>query len=454
MSLVVIRYRRPERAWAWLAVMFGLPWIGLVLYVLYGGQVLTLRRRRRYSRNRSPGERQQSILAPYVAHPELPAHLRGIDRQVESAGGFPPTGRNRVSLRGDHEAILERLIADIEAAEDNIHMVFYIFDDDDVGRSVADALQEAVSRGVHCRLLLDSVGSGPAFKRLVPTMKKAGIEVRAAFPVNPFRSRLKRFDLRNHRKIAIFDGRIVHVGSWNVCHPTRRTPRSGPRCNVMMRIEGPLALQMQGLFLNDWESEGPTPAVRGDLFPEVDVQDGCITQTLPSDPLVSTMPVRDVTHLLLSRAQEKIYLVSPYFVPDEPIELALSLAAARGVDTNVIVPASTNSRFVDAATRSYCRACAEQGVHIHVFNRGFLHTKMLLVDDQVAMLGSANFDNRSFRLHVETNAVGYSPPFMREVNRILEGYVEQCVGIEEGFGRRRRRHYLYEDIARLFSPLL
>lgn len=456
MTVVVIRYRRPERAWAWLAVMFGLPWAGLVLYVLYGGQVLTLRRRRRYSRGRPPGEQEHETcaLAPHVARPALPAHLMGIDRQVLAAGGFQPTRGNRVSLRQDHEQILQRLIDDIRAAERHIHMVFYIFAPDEVGRRVADALIDAAHRGVHCRLLLDSVGSRPAFDKLVPDLRREGIEVRAAFRVNPWRSRLQRFDLRNHRKIAIFDGRIVHVGSWNVCRPTLRTPYSGPRFNVMMRVEGPLTLQMQGLFLTDWEFEGPPPEQETDLFPHVEVRDGCITQALASDPMVATAPVRDVAQFLIGRAQEKVSLVSPYFVPDEPVELALCLAGERGVEVNLIIPAHSDLRFVDAATRSYCRSCAEHRVKIHVFEHGFLHAKMLLVDDAVAMVGSANFDNRSFRLNLETNAVGYSPEFVQEVRRVMDGYISECVPLEEEFGSRRLHQRAYEDLARLFSPLL
>jgi cardiolipin synthase len=456
MGVVVIRYRRPERAWAWLAVMFGLPWVGLVLYVLYGGQVLTLRRRRRYSRGRVPGEkkRESAAIEPHIARPDLPSHLMGADRQVLSSGGFPPTGGNQVALSADHEEILERVVADINDAEHHIHMVFYIFSDDEVGRRVTEALTDAASRGVHCRLLLDSVGSRPAFAKLVPAMREKGIEVRSAFPVNPWRSRLQRFDLRNHRKIVIIDGKIVHVGSWNVCCPTLRTPYSGPRFNVMMRAQGPLTLQMQSLFLADWEFEGPPPEEEAELFPHVEAQDGCIAQTLPSDPLVPTAPVRDVAQFLIGRSQRQVTLASPYFVPDEPVELALYLASERGADVNLIVPAHSDLRFVDAATRSYCRSCAEHGVKIHIFQPGFLHAKILLVDDAVAMVGSANFDNRSFRLNLETNAVGYSPQFVLEVKRVLDRYMDQCVKLEEEFGPVRFRQRMYEDLARLFSPLL
>ena len=456
MGAVVIHYRRPERAWAWLAVMFGLPWLGLVLYVLYGGQVLTVRRRRRYGRRRSAGEKQHEtgLLEPHIAWPQVPEHLGGVARQAEAVGGFPPVGGNLVSLSADHQKILDRLLADIEAAENHIHMVFYIFSDDEVGGRVTEALIEAAGRGVRCRLLLDSVGCGPAFHRLVPTLKKHGIEVRAAFRVNPFRSHLKRFDLRNHRKIAIFDGRTVHVGSWNVCSPTYRTPYSGPRHNVMMRVQGPLALQMQGLFLMDWEFEGPPPEEDEGLFPPMKNREGVITQTLPSDPMVPSAPVRDVTQFLLGRAEREIVLVSPYFVPDEPIELALCLAAKRGVDVNIIVPARSDLRFVDAATRAYCRVCSEEGVKVHVYQDGFLHAKMLLVDDAVAMVGSANFDNRSFRLNVETNAIGYSTQFVGEVRRVVQKYMARCGGLEEAFGAPHLHRQMYEDAARLFSPLL
>ncbi len=457
MSLFVIRYRRPERAWAWLAVMFGLPWIGLLLYVLCGGQILTMRRRRQYSRGETASERargRQSAYLRYERRPSLPDYLSSTDGQVEAVGEFVPTGGNVMSIEHEDEKIVRSIIDDIQQAENHVHMVFYIFSDDDVGRRVADALMEAAQRGVKCRVLLDSVGASPAFQRLVPEMETAGVEVRAAFPANPFRGKLKRFDLRNHRKIVIIDGQIAHVGSWNVCDASLPESPSKRRFDVMLRGVGPMALQAQTLFLIDWAFEGEEPTNHEELFPEIETAGEDIAQIVPSDPLVDSAPVRDTAHFLINHARERVVLVTPYFIPDEPVELALCMAARRGVDVNVVVPAHSDLRFVDAATRSYCRVCADAGVNTHFFTAGFLHAKMLLVDDAIAMVGSANFDNRSFRLNLETNVVVYSPSFINHVQEIQQYYLDQSVGMREAFGEHPRHRRLAEDLARLVSPLL
>lgn len=456
MGILVIRYRRPERAWAWLAVMFGLPVVGPVLYVLFGGQILTLRRRRRYSRDLRPDHKREERrdFSVYESEPDLPDYLADTPAQVKAAGDYGPMGGNTLSVTHDHSEIVSRLIRDIDTASHHVHLTFYIFMDDRIGRRIAQALTDAAQRGVQCRVLLDSVGSGAAFHRLVPQIEKAGVEVRAAFPANPFRSRLKRFDLRNHRKICIIDGRIAHIGSCNVGEPALPPPNRRPRYDIMMRSEGPLALQLQTLFLADWEFEGPELEHQEDYFPEMGGAGSAIAQTVPTDPLVDTAPVRDTAQYLFSHARHGITLITPYFIPDEPLEVSLCQAARRGVDVRVVIPARSDLRFVDAATRSYCRVCRDAGARIYSFQPGFLHAKMLLVDDAVAMIGSANFDNRSFRLNLETNAVIYDRTCVEEVKQIQNHYISQSELVSEPSAGYPRMRHMAEDLARLFSPLL
>ncbi|MFW6457680.1 MAG: phospholipase D-like domain-containing protein, partial [Planctomycetota bacterium] len=242
-------------------------------------------------------------------------------------------------------------------------------------------------------------------------------------------------------------------GSWNVS-ASDQNERLGPRYDVMMRGVGPMALQVQMLFLTDWAFEGDSPRNETDLFPDMQPAGEDIAQIVPSDPLVESAPVRDTAQFLINHSRERVVLVTPYFIPDEPVELALCMAARRGVEVNVVVPASSDLRFVDAATRSYCRVCAKAGVQTHFFTPGFLHAKVLLVDGVIAMVGSANFDNRSFRLNLETNVVVYSPSVINYVRKIQEYYIRHSVGMRKAHVSRSHHRRLGEDLARLVSPLL
>ncbi|HUS92792.1 MAG TPA: cardiolipin synthase [Phycisphaerae bacterium] len=454
---VLARRCAPAKAWGWLAMMFALPWLGLGLYLLLGENPLGRKRVVLYREvlRTKWGSGVVQRLAGYAAGGSLHQAARGIERLAQAGGALPAVGGNAGTLLADHGRIVEQLVADIDRAAHSVHMTFYIFRDDRTGRQVADALRRAAGRGVACRVLADAVGSHPMLLALAPELRAGGVDVRAALPINPLRKRLSRIDLRNHRKIAAIDGRVGYIGSWNVADPDYGRGRATHYLDLLMRLEGPIVWQVQLLFLEDWRFETEQSLQDEDAFPPPQQAGDGIMQAVPSGPMYPSVPVRDLTVSAIHLAERRVVMTTPYLVPDEALMLALCLAAGRGVRVDVIVPERSDNPFVDAAGRSYIRELVAHGVAVHLYPNHVLHSKTLTVDHMLGMIGSANFDIRSFCLDVEANLLIYSPPLVNALLALQDRYVGQSrpVGQEE-LGKAGRLRQFGQDVARLLSPLI
>lgn len=456
LGVSVIRRFGPFKAWAWLALMFGLPWVGLVLYLLFGRYPHTRLEESRYREAEREARAADGLfrLEPHHQQPRLSGHLEGLDREARNMGGLPALGGNRAELLSEHERIVQSLIEDIDRAEDHVHLLFYIFRDDETGRRVAEALTRAAARGVDCRVLADGVGSRHMLASMADRLRREGVEVATALPVSFYRRRLGRFDLRNHRKIGVVDGRIGYVGSWNLLHPSYRRRRVKEWFDLMARVEGPAVLELQLLFLQDWNLDADRPVTDERLCPEPQRPGQSTAQVVPSDPLSALTPIRDLTVTALNRARRSAVLTTPYLIPDETLLSSLWLAVERGIEMHVVVPRRSDNRWVDAVTRSYCRDLALGGVNVYLFQPGIVHAKTLLVDGEVAMVGSANFDMRSFRLNVEANLVVYENGFVEQLDRLQQSYLADSERFDpERAGKRYWMKAVLDDYAKLFSPL-
>lgn len=454
---VVAHRRRLISALAWLAVIFFQPWIGAILFFLT----------ERWAEGR------------IRKHAELVAETRIVDRVAfrdpdgdalpsgslgaglatlgRTLGAFSVTGGNRVRVIGDRDEAFEELLRDIRQARNHVHLVFYIFRDDDTGRRVARELADAAERGVRCRVLADSVGSQAFFGDLAPWLGERGVEVEEAFPIRLLGG-LGPPDVRNHRKLVIVDGRVAYAGSLNVGDAEGwGGPEPEPWRDLTVRIEGPAARQLQLVFVEDWAaSEGEDLSTEG-LFPRPVAAGREVIQVVPSGP--AAMPrkriFRDMLVSAFHGARERIVVTTPYLIPDEVTEAALFLAVGRGVQVDIVVPERSDSRFVTAASRAHYADLLEAGVRVWEHRRGFLHAKAVTVDQALALLGSANFDRRSFDLSFELTVLLYGPDSVEDVVRTQEGYL--CESKELDVGRWRRRplpRRLVEDVAKLASPLL
>jgi cardiolipin synthase A/B len=284
-----------------------------------------------------------------------------------------------------------------------------------------------------------------------------GIELATFLPANPIRRRLARLDLRNHRKIVIIDGQIGYTGSQNIVAADYGYGErgAGPWRDIMTRVVGPAVGQLQGVFLEDWEF---TTAKRPDdaaLFPPSLASGNVALQAVPSGPNYPTAVLEDVVVEAIFAARNRVILTTPYFVPDEAILAALRLAVMRGARVDLVLPHRTNHVLVDAAGRFHCKQLIDDGIHVHQHHSGLLHAKTLTVDDNLAMIGSANFDMRSFVLNFELNVLFYDATVTARLREHQMRFIGESIEIEpEAWRKRGRAEKLAENCAKLLSPLL
>lgn len=457
MTPIVVRERRSSNALAWLAAIYFIPWIGFLFYLLIGERRLGRRRRERYAeaRRRVETPARMALQEPHVVHPTVPPEQDDLVLLCERLGGLPIVGGNTVNLFTDTAAFLDELVADIGRAEHHVHLLFYIFRDDDTGRRVADALCEAAQRGVRCRLLADSVGSKRFHRSMASRLRRAGVEVDEALPAGVLRRRLRRLDLRNHRKVAIIDGRVGYTGSQNIVNANYGDDRVGAWQDIMMRITGPAVLGLQIVFIEDWCAETGIVLESDDLFPAPDTSGEIPVHIVPSGPSDPSDTFHNVTIAAINEAQSRVILTTPYFIPDESLLLSLRIAVLRGVRVDLILPRRSDQRLVGAAAQAYYGALLNAGVHVHLHQEGLLHSKTLCVDEAFALVGSGNLDCRSFFLNFELSVLLYGSSITRELRSVQETYIRQSKPLTtQEWGKQWAAVNLSRNIAALFSPLL
>jgi cardiolipin synthase len=333
-------------------------------------------------------------------------------------------------------------------------VLFYIFADDETGRRVADALARAVRRGVICRVLVDAVGSRGMVRTLGPKMKENGILLKESMPVGLFRRRMARVDLRNHRKIAVIDGRFGYTGSQNIVNADYGH-KGVAYTDLMVRLVGPTVLELQGVFLSDWYFETREILDDEDVYPTQALKGPGLVQTLPSGPNYPTDNYQRLLVAALYEAREQVVLTTPYFVPDEPFMQALEVAVRRGVKVDLIVPEHCDHIVVGAASRAYYDDLVAIGVNVHLYKPGILHSKTMSIDRALALIGTGNFDIRSFTLDFEVNLICYGREMTDRLREVQDRYMRDSVPLDPSAWKQRpitRR--LVQNIAKLFSPVL
>ncbi len=453
---VVVHKRRPTAALAWLVVIFFQPWVGIVLYLMIGRHRLPWYRTRQYTRlvQRLEHLKKQFDGHPHVIHPELGLQCKTAITLAERFGSMPILDGNSVTLISDTNQVIRRLVADIDGATKHVHMVFFIFRDDDTGRCVADALKRAAERGVQCRLLLDAVGSWSALRSLSHDLKSAGVEVYDGLPVGFLRRRVSRIDLRNHRKMVVIDGTTGYTGSQNIVDDNYGH-KDLIWYDLTARLNGPIVQELQTVFLEDWNFRTNQLIGERDVFPKPEPSGAVSAQVLPSGPNYPVESFQRLVVAVLYSAHKRVVITTPYFVPDEPFLQAMQVAAQRDVEVNLILPVKTDHPLIDMAGRAYFDELLEAGVRIFTYDNGLLHAKTITVDDSIAFLGSSNFDIRSFTLNFEINLLLYGREATQDLyERQMEYLHNSRPVVLSDWRKRGSLKRIADDIAKLFSPLL
>lgn len=398
----------PPARLAWFIVLNALPYAGSLIYFLFGEIDLGDRANKRHKRI---FEDIRARAGEFMGRAENVAKMIAPQFQAPfnyaaSINGFYPVGGNRAELMAHGDETRVRLVADIDAATDHVHVLYYIWLDDETGTDLAEALMRAAGRGVTVRAMADGLGSralvkSPLWKR----MREAGVELAVALSLdNPIRTILtSRLDLRNHRKITVIDGRITYCGSRNSADPEFRIKaKYAPWVDIMLRFEGPVASQNQLLFASDW-MQATGEALDNLKLCADPIADGFPAQVMGDGPTERRSATPQLFATLIATARSELTLSTPYFVPDATVLEALCSAAHRGVTVTLIFPKVNDSWIVAAASRSFYRRLLEAGCIIHEFKGGLLHAKTLTIDGAVSLVGSSNLDLRSFDLNYENN---------------------------------------------------
>jgi cardiolipin synthase A/B len=450
---IVPARRSPEAAKGWLLFIFFVPWLGLVLYLLIGRPRIPswrTERFRHFIHQIEPVRRRLQAL-PLIGTAAVTPKYEPSVRLATDLGMLPNFGGNAVELLTDYDGTFSRMVRDIDAASTSVHLCFYIFGSDGRTAPVIGALGRAVQRGVTCRVLVDAFGSRPRIPTLLPQLRALGVSVRVALPVRVGR-KAARFDLRNHRKLAVMDGHVAYTGSQNMIAADFKPGLT--YSELMVRIEGPSALQLQAVFASDWFVE--TGEYVGDVcFPRPEVRGDVPAQILPSGPSSSTQRAQRMVVNLIHSATRRVVVTTPYFIPSQSFLDALETAVLRGADVHLIVDDHIDQFLVGNAQRSYYEALLVAGVQIHAYRDAFLHTKSVSIDGEVAWIGTCNMDMRSFELNEEVVALFFDRRIATQVGAIEEAYMSGSDRITlEAWRGRPYMQELVQNLSRLVSPLL
>lgn len=446
LALVLFAYmlrshQRQSASIAWFLFVVLLPFIGVPLYLLLAGRKLEKR----------AGQKQR--LQGSTAHASV--KLRGTAAKVEnimrSYDLFSASTGNRTELITSGERAYIELMTQIGAATTSIHITTFILGRDEVGRAIVKRLAQRASEGIDVRLLVDALGSFTARFVLLPELQRAGGKTGSFMRVLPFHRKSKA-NLRNHRKIAIFDGQVAIAGGMNLAKEYMGERRAPQRwLDTTLKLQGPAVEDLCAIFADDWEfatgEQVPRTAWRTDSL-----RDQRIVQVVPSGPDVDLDALYDAIVVSMYRAARRIWIVTPYFVPDDGLMRALSLQARLGADVRVILPVRSDHWVADMARGRFVRTLREAGVQFFVHRTRMVHAKHVLIDDAVAVSGSANLDMRSLYLNYELALFCYDESSIAETEQWIQSVLAQCSEYQPKQPTLLRR--LSEDLCWLAAPLL
>ena len=457
MAVVIVQQRRsPAATIAWLLVLAFVPLLGYLVYRLIGPLRLERRKlRRRLTRKVV----EEALGALTEIENESPMrHREQLARIAIAAGEAPPLRSDHIELYTEGVDAYRGMAAAIDAATHHVHVEYYIWEPDETGRRLRDRLIERAKAGVEVRVIVDGTGSHGVRRGFFKTLVAAGAEVYWFNPVSLLGLSRRRADFRSHRKIVVCDGRGGFTGGMNVTdvHTSELAGAEAWR-DTHIRLEGSAVRALQRVFVEDWMySADHTLPFSEAYFPSPpDVCRGEVVQIVASGPDLATFAIHKMYFGAVNQAASRVWLTTPYFVPDDAMLSALVSAAMRGVDVRLIVPKKGDSKLVDLAARSYFPDMLAAGAHVYEYGPRFVHAKTFVIDDDVSIVGSANVDNRSFRLDFEVVAVIYGHDLNTRLAAAFTADLVSCNEVDrDTLEHQRFFTRLGQSGARLLSPLL
>lgn len=467
LAFIIIFLERNRRSasstWAWLFVLFVLPLIGFILYLFFGR---TVSKRKMEKNNGKELDTFKGVVDEqvkqfdayrYQTHNQQVLKHRDLIRMLLNKQDAFLTEDNHIDLFTDGHKLYDKVIEDIYNAKDYIHLEYYTFELDGLGHRIIDALETKLKEGLEVKILYDDVGSKKVRMSKFHHFQSLGGEVEAffasKFPLINF-----RMNNRNHRKIIIIDGQVGYIGGFNIGDDYLGLGKLGYWRDTHIRVEGNAIDALQIRFILDWNSQAHRPQFEYDekYFPAKNQHKGkSAIQIASSGPAFELHQIEYGYTKMIMSAKKSIYMQSPYFIPDQSYINALKMAANAGVDVHLMIPCKPDHPFVYWATFSNAAELLNSGVKIYTYQNGFIHSKVMIIDDEICSVGSANMDYRSFALNFEVNAFIYDESIAKQIRTAYEEDIKKSKLLTlDAYNKRSLSIKIKEDIAKLVSPIL
>ncbi|WP_088809740.1 MULTISPECIES: cardiolipin synthase [Listeria] len=460
---VFLERRDTSATWAWLLVLTFIPILGFVIYLIFGRK-LSNKKIFDWKGQEKIGIRESTDnQIELIRQKEFPFSDSNVRKYRDLIylllvnDGAILTQDNEVDVYVDGHEKFEALMKDIENATDHIHIIYYIFHSDELGKRMVRLLERKAAEGLNVKVIYDAMGSRTTKKSFFHQLEKNGGIVRPFFP-----SKLPlinfRLNYRNHRKLAIIDGEVGYIGGFNIGDEyLGLSKKFGYWRDTHLRVHGKAVYAMQTRFIMDWNSAAPSHKVdyKARYFPAFYGGGHTSLQIVSSGPDSEWQQIKNGYIKMINSAKKSIYLQSPYFIPDASLFEALKIASLSGIDVRIMIPNKPDHAFVYRATTSYAGELMETGAKIFIYDNGFIHAKMLVIDGEIASVGTANMDFRSFRLNFEVNAFIYEKAFAQKLEDIfLEDILKSYQLTPELYKERSVWIKLKEAVSRLLAPIL
>lgn len=459
-TILISEFRRPEKAVAWLSILFILPVIGFIMYYFLAKSYTQRRKVKRKTRVMMKEMRRDMARLARILKKSNQEPKREIEKDerlfslLSNLPGAPITTCNDVEFYYSAEEAYEAILEAMEKAEDHIHIEYYTIREDGIGLRFLEVMVRKAREGVDVRLLYDGVGSMDLTDRYVKRLEEAGVQT-ACFLPPLFALIDKRLNYRNHRKIVVVDGLVGFLGGMNVGDEyLGGNPRLGFWRDTHMKVTGDAVYYLQHTFIQDWFFVKAELLKDGRFLPEHDCKGGDLVQIVNSGPDAQWDAILEIYFSAITTARNRVYITTPYFIPEPGINLALKTAALSGVDVRIILPAVPDTKIVYLASMSFLEELLQAGVRFYLYRKGFIHAKVLLADEKMATVGTANMDMRSFFSNFEQNAVLFDRHLIRNLDRQFRADLKECTEVLlHEFEHRSRWQKGKEIVARLLSPL-
>ncbi|MCD9023640.1 cardiolipin synthase [Cohnella silvisoli] len=459
-TILLLEFRRPAHATAWLFILFLFPLVGFILYYFLAQEYRRSRKARRSGSQDNIRRLRMLRQSKIVTSPaELPdpdfADQNRLFRRLIKGGTFPILGRNSTEVYSNGQDTYDAMLKAIRGAKHHIHMSSYIVRDDDTGRLFQQALIRKAKEGIEVRFLYDGIGSVKLKDSYVRILLEGGVECACFFPLK-ISFLKKRMNYRNHRKIMVVDGLKGFVGGINVGDEyIGKHPKLGFWRDTHLELEGDSVYWLQEVFLKDWELATKEKPDNPAYFPEHSCDNAQPVQIVPAGPNRRGDAIHDSVYAMITSARTRVWITTPYFIPSASVGMALHDAALSGLDVRIIIPYVPDTWLVHFATLSYVEEMMKSGVRVWQYRKGFVHAKTLIVDSLVGVVGSANMDLRSFFSNFEINAHLFDPDTIARIEADFLQDLKDSTEINAHLFRKRpKKQKVREALARILSPLL